>query len=872
MWLAICGNENLKNQSAKKLTKNASICAKHFKMWCFLSGKKKRLVENAVPALDKDSAMAQLKIHQSQSRNKSNIVEPNPALLSVSESADLIVPSSSAFHQLDDSQLLMCDQNIQTTSINDLACAPRKKKLSKQLSNKIRTMRRMKEKYSKLKQWSKKWNTPETSITLKSQLINEGVDEKVANFIARQVRLSLSRGKNKKFHEEDKLLAYNIMCRSKAAYNILKEVLVLPSENTLRNFMRSKFEKPGLNKSVLSIIAKKIQNKSDMYKNYILIFDEMSIKPYLIYDSRNDVVVGFEDFGGIKGRSKCVANQLLVLMIRSLCSNKKMPIGFYFTRNAIPSASLKDIIEEAISHLQECGINVCALVCDQGANNIRLFSLLGATSANPYFTKNDKKIYTIYDPPHLLKSLRRNLMKHNLVVTSGIVSFDHVIQFYNYDKTKQRRLAPKLTDNHVYAEGLQSMKVSLASQIFSNTVAASMHVCIAADIISNEAIHTVEFIGKINDLFDSLNGTTVMPLRGKPFHCVFNETSPHFKFWNDTIAEIEKWYFIDKARNSETQRVENKKKYTKCLNGWIHTLRALSSLCNELKNDLKFIIPRRFNQDCLENFFSRLRGCGGYRTNPTSYDIQSAFKMVCVNSWKQNIKTKNCEDDDDQFFLDLIKANIEPKPNNVSRLNNGNTSTSSNIIILKEHVVNNETIEDLSNFDGLFDRDELQDTVEINVNFFLAGYIAKRCLHNLSCDMCISSLSKNNKTLDSRSLYTYFRTYLPHETAYGLTYPSDNMCEAFSSFVNISDSYFYDKLYEPNVLQTLINLFKNAEKLTFIECSLHVTPVSNIILTTSAKLCMKMHLRELNRKIAINVTNLKNLRKDVKLQSSSKIL
>ena len=98
------------------------------------------------------------------------------------------------------------------------------------------------------------------------------------------------------------------------------------------------------------------------------------------------------------------------------------------------------------------------------------------------------------------------------------------------------------------------------------------------------------------------------------------------------------------------------------------------------------------------------------------------------------------------------------------------------------------------------------------------------------------------------------------------------MCEAFSSFVNISDSYFYDKLYEPNVLQTLINLFKNAEKLTFIECSLHVTPVSNIILTTSAKLCMKMHLRELNRKIAINVTNLKNLRKDVKLQSSSKIL
>lgn len=74
-------------------------------------------------------------------------------------------------------------------------------------------------------------------------------------------------------------------------------------------------------------------------------------------------------------------------------------------------------------------------------------------------------------------------MKYDLVTASGIVSFKHIVDFYNYDKFNQRRLAPKLTDNHTFPEGLQSMKVSLSSQIFSNTVAASMSVCMTANII-----------------------------------------------------------------------------------------------------------------------------------------------------------------------------------------------------------------------------------------------------------------------------------------------------------------------------------------------------------------------------------------------------
>ena len=57
------------------------------------------------------------------------------------------------------------------------------------------------------------------------------------------------------------------------------------------------------------------------------------------------------------------------------------------------------------------------------------------------------------------------------------------------------------------------MKVSLAAQVF-NIVAVSMSSCITAKKIKAKAKETVEFVDKINNLIDSVNGTTVKPLNG----------------------------------------------------------------------------------------------------------------------------------------------------------------------------------------------------------------------------------------------------------------------------------------------------------------------------------------------------------------------
>lgn len=67
-------------------------------------------------------------------------------------------------------------------------------------------------------------------------------------------------------------------------------------------------------------------------------------------------------------------------------------------------------------------------------------------------------------------------------------------------------MAPKLSDAHVYPTNFQKMKVKYATQVLSATVAASLNAYIGRELPS-EAIFTVEFIDKMDKLFDLFNSS-----------------------------------------------------------------------------------------------------------------------------------------------------------------------------------------------------------------------------------------------------------------------------------------------------------------------------------------------------------------------------
>lgn len=177
-------------------------------------------------------------------------------------------------------------------------------------------------------------------------------------------------------------------------------------------------------------------------------------------------------------------------MVRGLIYNYKQAVSYTFASSATKGPELARQIKEVIGALQESGFIVVASVCDQGTNNRQALNLLLDETRGIYLRKgenpkeniiliNGQEIVPLYDPPHLLKGIRNNLMTKNLEYTiNGVkknAKWSHLKLLLNENPGyKGVRLIPKLTEYHVNPLKMNKQKVKLASQIFSRTVASNM--------------------------------------------------------------------------------------------------------------------------------------------------------------------------------------------------------------------------------------------------------------------------------------------------------------------------------------------------------------------------------------------------------------
>ena len=207
--------------------------------------------------------------------------------------------------------------------------------------------------------------------------------------------------------------------------------------------------KPGFSESVLEALKVKVNAMDCRDKNVVSVFDEMSIKEGLLYNVGRDITEGFEDFGHI-GQTRYIANHAIVFMIRGHASKWKQPIGYFLSSGPIRAKTLQSLTRSCISKVTETGLNVVALVCDQGSNNRSFIQHLEKVTINrPYLKYENRKIFLFYDPPHLLKNVRNNLKKADFRIDEGVVSWQHTVDFYNFDKCQPIQMAPKLKDRHI---------------------------------------------------------------------------------------------------------------------------------------------------------------------------------------------------------------------------------------------------------------------------------------------------------------------------------------------------------------------------------------------------------------------------------------
>ena len=91
--------------------------------------------------------------------------------------------------------------------------------------------------------------------------------------------------------------------------------------------------KPGINSDLFKLSKSKKESMSDFEKECVLMWDEMSIRPYLEYNQKEDYIEGFSDLGEY-GRTGELANIALTFMLSGLSCNWKQAVYFSFSKGS----------------------------------------------------------------------------------------------------------------------------------------------------------------------------------------------------------------------------------------------------------------------------------------------------------------------------------------------------------------------------------------------------------------------------------------------------------------------------------------------------------------------------------------------------------
>ena len=195
------------------------------------------------------------------------------------------------------------------------------------------------------------------------------------------------------------------------------------------------------------------------------------------------------------------ATEALVFMVVGLTGHWKAPIAYFLTKG-LQACTQKELLCHALHALHDIGMRVWIVTLDGHATNQSMCSLLGcnlsSTDCSPKFSHPDddqQQIYVMYDPCHMIKLVRNMLQAYDSILSpSGRVDWSYIKSLNNVQEEAGLRLANKLTARHINFFR-QKMKVKLAVQVFSSSVASALE-CLQSSghPAFTDVTATVEFV------------------------------------------------------------------------------------------------------------------------------------------------------------------------------------------------------------------------------------------------------------------------------------------------------------------------------------------------------------------------------------------
>lgn len=639
------------------------------------------------------------------------------------------------------------------------------------------------------------------------------------NFIISQVRAFSVHPRGMRWSATDKRLALNLYLKSPAAYRVLRKYLQLPSKSTLKRSILGVAKAPGFCPVILQAVKNAAASMPDVQKMCILSFDEMHIKTQLQYLSASDSVVGLENFGQEHPPrpGQKPATEALCFMVRSIAGKWKQLLGYFFSSSSTPSDILQALVFTALQHLAECGLKVVGVVCDQGPTNQKLFSQLGVSPERPFFVFGTSTVFALFDPPHLLKSVRNILSKYNIRFGgSKMAKWSAIEYFYSKDSQNVYKVAPKLTNQHINVKN--KMRVKYAAQVLSHSVAAGLCMIQTCSSSIDDYSGTAEFVEQMDELFDMLNSRSLS--HTKLFARAITATSTH-------VAALEtKQDFI---RSWEVVTVEGRHASSPpCKRGWLITIAAVLQMWEQLRVEgLSFLMTNRLNQDCLENSFSVIRQKGGFRDSPDTEQFKASVKALMTENLMRSGQVTNCEEDFDEVLLCAGSFSSWNLPSEV---------------IVEEGA--GESAEQ-SQLDDPVDAAEGMEIFEKNAAAYLAGYCVNRAVTKVGqCSQCVS-LMTIQKVLSPHLMLLYFKEYDPTLMTQGLKWPSETVVAFVEQGAEIFNTAIAGRLHEAGLYRMFCR-YLNLEMLCAVCCPEHRDVAAQTLSHVLFLILVRTKLREIN--------------------------
>ena len=225
-----------------------------------------------------------------------------------------------------------------------------------------------------------------------------------------------------------------------------------------------------------------------------------------------------------------------------------------------------------------------------------------------------------------------------------------------------------------------------------------------------------------------------------------------------------------------------------------------------VEHEVLLLLTSRLNQDSLENFFSLIRGRGGHRDNPDTVHFQSSFKQMAVKNMFVPAPTANCQDDCNQFVLEV--GDFSPMTAEQKETGLFCTSASrENCEVSWSSVLADEKKLDCK----ILSFDEIENEAEQNALMYVTGYVCKRILDKHNCTICRSTMLRDDNVLVSENdMFCAYKSYNKSRGSFGgLKAPSKfmfdliNLCE--QTFNSVFDSVKHMSGVRRQLVHAIVN-------------------------------------------------------------------